>query len=107
MLLPERHGRLDRKRIRPWSREWLGRGGDGTTENRQLRPLSSPRGDHGATLPNEEGQAAFCAFGHPVGAQALPLRRQIDVPPTVADWLRMPPPRHATGRSVLEAVLRE
>jgi Type I phosphodiesterase / nucleotide pyrophosphatase len=69
--------------------------------------LESPRGDHGATLPYTEGMAGFCAFGHPVAATALPVIRQIDVAPTVSAWLGIAPPRHARGRSILDALLRD
>ena len=71
-----------------------------------LQALPAPRGDHGATLPYLEAQAAFCAFGHPVRGGELPVLRQIDVAPTVAEWLRIEPPRHAAGRSVLDSLLR-
>lgn len=67
----------------------------------QLQPLATPVCDHGATLPHEEGLAGFCVYGAAVRADTLPIMRQTDVAPSVADWLGMDPPRQATGRSVV------
>jgi hypothetical protein len=67
--------------------------------------MPTPRGDHGATLPYEEGLAGFCVFGEGVAPGSLPVMRQTDIAPTVADWLGIGAPRHATGRSLLGAVL--
>jgi hypothetical protein len=65
-----------------------------------------PEGKHGYPSPEPDMHTAFCAVGPAVLPGRIGVVQLIDVAPTVAEWLRIPPPPDARGRSVLAELLR-
>ncbi|MCH8492527.1 MAG: alkaline phosphatase family protein [Idiomarina sp.] len=55
---------------------------------------------HSATDPNMG--TLTCAWGGGFEAGRIPMSRQIDVAPTVSEYLGIAPPAHAVGRSLLQ-----
>jgi arylsulfatase A-like enzyme len=50
-------------------------------------------------------QTVLCAYGEGISPRRTGPVRTIDAAPTVAEWLGMPAPRDARGRSVLSELL--
>lgn len=66
--------------------------------------LPRPNGGHGYPSVRRDMQTVLCAVGSGFPARRLPAARTIDVAPTVAEWLGMPAPLDAVGRSLLSAM---
>lgn len=66
-----------------------------------LTNLRRPVGAHGFPSVDADMQTVLCAVGPGVGGQRLPTGRLIDAAPTIADWLGLPAPAEASGRSLL------
>jgi hypothetical protein len=64
-----------------------------------------PEGKHGYPSPEPDMHTAFCVVGPAVRPGRIGVVQLIDVAPTVAEWLRIPPPRDARGRSALAELL--
>ena len=63
-----------------------------------------PGGAHGYPSVRRDMQTVLCAAGPAFAPRRLPTARTIDVAPTVAEWLGMPAPANAVGRSLLDAM---
>jgi hypothetical protein len=67
---------------------------------------SSPiEGGHGFRSTAPDMQTVLCAYGEGIAPRRTGPVRTIDAAPTVAEWLGMPAPRDARGRSVLSELL--
>ena len=73
---------------------------DAATKGAVVRDAPVTAG-HGFPSTSPDMQTVFCAVGPAFAPNRGPAARTIDVAPTVADWLGIPPPRDARGRSVL------
>jgi hypothetical protein len=60
-----------------------------------------PEGKHGYPSMEPDMHTAFCMAGPGIGARRIPTARSIDLAPTVAEWLGIPAPADARGRSLL------
>src|SRR5262249_14158901 len=65
---------------------------------------AEPTGEHGFASIASDMRTVFCALGPEFAAHRIGPARTIDVAPTIAEWLAIPPPRQAQGRSVLAAL---
>lgn len=66
-----------------------------------LTARRTPTGSHGFPSVEPDMRTAFCAAGPGIGGAPPGVVRIIDAAPTVAEWLGIPPPREARGRSLL------
>ena len=62
--------------------------------------------DHGFPSVSEDMRTVLCGASPAFAAHRFGPARTIDAAPTVADWLGMPAPRLARGRSLLQAMAR-
>jgi hypothetical protein len=67
-----------------------------------LTSAREPTGYHGLPSTEPDMRTTLCAIGPGVGGRRLPIARVIDAAPTVSDWLGIPAPREARGRSLLD-----
>lgn len=78
----------------------------GASRGAVLASMTRPTGSHGFPSTDPDMSATFCVAGPGIGGRRLPEARLIDVAPTVAEWLRVPAPREARGRSRLAELRR-
>lgn len=64
----------------------------------------TPGGEHGYPSTSRDMQPVMCAVGAAVRPHRFGMARSIDIAPTVAEWLRIPSPANATGRSRLRDI---
>jgi hypothetical protein len=72
----------------------------------QLSTAGRPNAGHGYPSVAPDMHTALCGWGAALPPARTGGARIIDAAPTVAEWLRMPPPLHAEGRSLLGEWLR-
>ena len=63
-----------------------------------------PSGEHGYPSTSRDMQPVMCAVGAAIRPHRFGMARSIDIAPTVSDWLGIPSPSNATGRSMLRDV---
>lgn len=63
--------------------------------------FAEPTGSHGFPSVDPDMRTVLCALGPGVGGLRLPTARVIDAAPTVSEWLGIPAPANARGRSLL------
>ena len=63
--------------------------------------LDEPAGRHGFPSTDADMRTVLCAVGPGVGGVRLSVGRLIDAAPTIAEWMAMPAPLQAVGRSRL------
>ncbi len=66
---------------------------------------SGPLAGHGFPSVAPDMYTAFCAYGPGISARRIPGLLVIHAAPTVSEWLGMPAPADARGRSVLSSLL--
>ena len=62
---------------------------------------SSIQAGHGFLSTSADMRTVLCAYGEGFAPRRSAPARTIDAAPTIAEWLGMPAPRDARGRSVL------
>jgi hypothetical protein len=72
-----------------------------------LISTTRPEGKHGYSPRAADMQTALCMLSPTVGARRIDAVRTIDLAPTVAEWLGIPAPRDARGRSLLRELTGE
>ena len=63
--------------------------------------MPRPSGSHGFPSVDPDMQTVLCALGPGIRGRRLAAARVIDAAPTVSEWLGIPPPADARGRSLL------
>lgn len=66
---------------------------------------AQPTGEHGFPSVDPDMRTSFCAWGAAFPAHRIEAIASTDIAPTLAEWMGLPPPRHARGNSVLAALL--
>jgi hypothetical protein len=72
----------------------------------QLSAAGRPNAGHGYPSVAPDMHTALCGWGPAFPPRRSAGARIIDAAPTIAEWLGMPPPLHADGRSLLGEWLR-
>lgn len=70
-----------------------------------LTQPARPGGTHGFPSTSPDMRTAFCAEGAAFAPRRIAPARTIDAAPTVAAWLGIGAPPHATGRSLLDDLI--
>lgn len=76
------------------------------TAGRKGSTLASkvPSGEHGYPSTSRDMQPVMCAVGAVIDPHRFTMARSIDIVPTVSEWLAIPAPPDATGRSRLRDI---